>query len=620
MKRSFVFGVLFSLYAFASAQVVMHKGAVPLHNEFNPSDLSSIQDGIYSIPIAKPWPSQVDPLVQYLANQKRYHLPTQSASTPAKRSLYMPQVLKGFSGALNEGTPNDNNMAVNDDSMVVSVLNTFIRVYTTSGAFKKNWSLEFFPKDPKNTKPGTGVGVLDRTYDPKIVFDPVAKRYILVYLEGSASSDTRIIISFSKTNNPLDGWNVYQINGNPFGGKYWTDYPMIAINGEDLFLTANILKDSTDWRDGFTQSLIWQFPKQSGFNADSLPYNLWSNIQFKGKSIWNICPVQDAFQPGKEGLYFLSVRPGDASNDTLFLHSINHNYSHGNPQYSYKILKSNLAYGLPPAAPQPRAGFRLQTNDARVLGAFYVNDKIQYVQTSMNHNNGRSSIYHGTVQYPDQTQPGLTAQLISYDSLDIAYPTIASAGNTVFGRQSMITFSHVGATTNPGTSVVYYDNAGQYSNLLMVKQGLGYINSFIVDSAERWGDYTSIQRSPIQPNRFWLSGSYGKSTNAVGTWLAEVAINDPSVGVTQIQQLPIQSAYPNPVADLITIPYRCSEAATLELQISNALGQVVYTTSAQVEAGQHKAFVHLNDWAPGMYYYVLKSNQVLVLDGSFSKQ
>ena len=154
----------------------------------------------------------------------------------------------------------------------------------------------------------------------------------------------------------------------------------------------------------------------------------------------------------------------------------------------------------------------------------------------------------------------------------------------------------------------------------MVKPGQGYINSFIVDSAERWGDYTSIQRSPIQPNHFWVSGSYGKSTNAVGTWLAEVAINDPSVGMSQINQTPIQTAYPNPVADLITIPYRCIEAATLELQISNALGQVVYTTSAQVEAGQHKAIVHLNDWSPGMYYYLLKSNQVLVLDGSFSKQ
>ena len=622
MKRQLFLGVLFLGFSMGMAQVVMHKGNIPLHNTFNPSDLSSIPDGIYTVSSAKPWPSQIDPMVQYLANQKRFLSASQSQKASNKRSAFAPQVVKGFSGALNEGTPNDNNMAVNDDSMVVSVLNTFIRVYTVNGVFKKNWSLEFFPKDPKNTKPGNGVGVLDRSYDPKIVFDPVSKRFILVYLEGSASADTRIIICFSKTNNPLDGWNVYQVTGNPFGGKYWTDYPMIAINGEDLFLTVNILKDSTDWRDGFTQSLIWQFPKQSGYSADTLPYNLWSNITFKGKPIWNICPVQDAFQPGKEGLYFLSVRPGDASNDTLFLHSINHNYSHGNPSYSYKILKSNLAYGLPPAAPQPRQGFKLQTNDARVLGAFYVNDKIQYVQTSMNHNSGRSSVYHGTVQYPDQMQPGLTANLITYDSLDIAYPTIASAGNTVFGRQSMITFSHVGSNTNPGTSVVYYDNSGQYSDLLMVKPGQGYINSFIVDTAERWGDYTSIQRSPVQANHFWLSGSYGKSTNAVGTWIAEVAINDPSVGLETIQtnQSAQALAYPNPVADIITIPYQTDRSQTLLLEIRNSLGQLVYSTESTVEAGACKAIVHIAHWSTGLYYYTLKADNNTLIHGSFSKQ
>jgi hypothetical protein len=117
-----------------------------------------------------------------------------------------------------------------------------------------------------------------------------------------------------------------------------------------------------------------------------------------------------------------------------------------------------------------------------------------------------------------------------------------------------------------------------------------------------------------------LTGSYGKSTNAVGTWLSEVVINDPSVGISQNQAVVMPAAYPNPVADIITIPYRCSEATHLELQISNALGQIVYSTSAQVLAGQHKAIVHLMDWAPGVYFYVLKSNQAIVSDGSFSKQ
>ena len=531
----------------------------------------------------------------------------------------MPQVVSGYTGALNEGTPNDNNMAVNNDSLVVSVLNTFIRVYNTNGVFKKNWSLENFPKDLKAKAPG--VGTLDRSYDPKIVFDPIANRFIIVYLEGSESSDTRIIVAYSKTNNPLDGWNVYQLDGNPFGGKVWTDYPMIAINGEDLFITVNILKDNTDWRDGFTQSVIWQMPKIRGYNGDTLQYNLWSDLKYNGKSIWNICPVQDASHPGKEGMYFLSVRPGDKSNDTVFLQSINHNFSSGNAEYTFKVIQSNKKYGLPPVAPQKTAGFKLQTNDARVLGAFYTNDKIQYVQTSMNPVNGRSSVYHGTVQYPDQLLPQITANIISYDSLDIAYPSIVCAGNTVFGRQSLITFSHSGENIFPGTSVVYYDNSGSYSDLLMVKKGQGIINSFIADTAERWGDYTSIQKRYNASNEFWITGSYGKSSNAVGTWISKISINDPSVGLQSVAKQVIENldVYPNPVADLLTLPFLLNRDAVVLIQVYDQAGRLLLSLSESQTSGHQKAFINTSEFASGIYHYSITANAEIISNGSFSK-
>jgi hypothetical protein len=603
----------------AQFEVKRSTGAVSLHNVFEPDSLSKVQSGIYNISNTYPVPAGIDPVLKYQANQVRHALSTQSMPASKKRSAFMPQVLSGFSGALNEGTPNDNNMAVNNDSFVVSVLNTFIRVYNTNGVFKKNWSLEFFPKDPKASSPG--VGTLDRSYDPKIVFDPVANRFIIVYLEGSESTDTRIMVAYSKTNSPLDGWNVYQLDGNPFGGKVWTDYPMIAINGEDLFITVNILRDNTDWRDGFTQSVIWQLPKSRGYNGDTLQYNLWSDLKYNGKSIWNICPVQDAFQPGKEGMYFLSVRPGDKSNDTVFLQSINHNFSSGNAEYSFKVLKSNKKYGLPPVAPQKTAGFRLQTNDARVLGAFYVNDKIQYVQTSMNTVNGRSSVYHGTVQYPDAALPEITANMISYDSVDIAYPSIASAGNKVYGRQSLITFSHSGENIFPGTSVVYYDNSGNYSDLLMVKKGQGIINSFIADTSERWGDYTSIQRRDKNPNEFWITGSYGKNTNAVGTWISKISINDPSVGIQSIAEKQMQDldAYPNPVADVLTLPFIINADAMVQIQVYDQSGKLMLSLSENQNTGQQKAFINTSEFASGIYFYTITANAQLISNGSFSK-
>lgn len=607
----------------AQNQVKLTKGSVPLHNVFTPDSLYKYQSGVYTVAKAMPVPAGLDPKVKQQAERMRQELSGNTypdISNHSKRSAIQPQIVAGFLGAHIAGTPNDNNMAVNNDSMVISVWNTYIRVYNTNGVLRKNWGLEFFPTDPKATKPGNGVGSLNRSYDPKVVYDPKGDRFIIVFLEGSESSDTRIIVSFSKTNNPLDGWNVYELNGKPFGGTLWTDYPMIAINGEDLFITVNILKDNTDWKDGFTQSVIWQVPKVDGYSGDTLRYNLWSNIKHEGKSIWSICPVQDAYQPGEEGLYFLSVRPGDISNDTVFLHRISHNYSHPNPTYSYKVLKADKSYGVPPSAPQKQAGFMLQTNDARVLGAFYVNNKIQYVQTSNNQVNGRSSVFHGVIQFPASATPTITANIISYDSLDIAYPTIVHAGNNVYGRQSLITFSHSSEYHLPGTSVVYFDNDGEYSSLLMTKPGEGYINSFIPDSSERWGDYTSIQRSYVNFNEFWLVGSFGRSTNSAGTWISKIRMNDPSVSIRNVEVGENQDAFPNPVIDFIHLPFNTDTPQEVEIVIYDANGRVVERHIQSLEAGKQKAIINTSQYAQGVYHYSIRAGGNQIDNGSFSKQ
>ncbi len=600
---------------------ILTKGRVGIHNVFYPDSLKNIENAIVTILNDFPEPAGTDKKIKALVSQEREKLIANKYKMGgSKRAALPPMVISGFSGATNSGTPNDNNMAFNNDSFVISVLNTNIRVYNKEGKFKKNWTLEFFPRDAKNTRPAQGVNSLNRSYDPKIVFDPIANKFILIYLEGDGSNDTRIIVAFTKTASPLDGWNVYQLNGNPFGGTFWTDYPMIAINKEDLFITVNILKDNTDWRSGFTQSVIWQIPKNKGYAADSLPYNLWSNITFNNKAIWNICPVQEAFVPETKGLFLLSVRPGDAINDTVFLHHITDNWSSGNAQISYKVLKNNKQYGLPPASPQKQAGFMLQTNDARVLGAYYSNGTIQYVQTSRNTINGRSSIFHGVIEGTHLSSPAIKGNIISSDSLDFAYPTIAYAGAKSYGFQSLITFSHNGSTIFPGTSIIYHDAQGNYSDLVRVKSGLGYINSFIPDSFERWGDYTCIQRSYTNDKEYWLSGSFGQANNTVSTWVSKINIDDPKTSVSNNKISDNQLAYPNPVIDMITLPFTVVENELIDINIIDANGKNVLHIQQYETTGNKKAFINLSNFAVGIYFYTIINAKTTIKNGSFSKQ
>jgi hypothetical protein len=356
-----------------------------------------------------------------------------------------------------------------------------------------------------------------------------------------------------------------------------------------------------------------------GYEGDTLSYNLWSNIKHNNKSIWSICPVQESFFPASKGLYFLSVRPGDTQNDTVFLHHISDNYNIGKAQYSYSVLKTNKQYGLPPFAPQRSLGYRLQTNDARVLGAFYNNNKIQYVQTSNNPINGRSSVFHSIIQYPERVSRSVNSRFISYDSLDIAYPTIVSAGNQVYGQQALITFSHTGESVFPGTSVVYFDNEGQYSNLTIARKGDGLINSFLADTIERWGDYTSIQRKYNTNNEFWLAGSFGRANNTAGTWISKITTNDPMVSVDENKTKDLVLAYPNPVSDELTVPFKTTVDGLISVKIQDALGKEIITLENYQLKGNQQAIIGVKEFKSGVYFYTVSINNQLIFNGRFSK-
>src|SRR5690606_2696747 len=171
-----LFTILFSsVHVYSQAK--MSKGQVPPAKIFHPDSLKDMQSTIYHINSAYPKPAGIDPAIKAAANERRNQLMHNSVGTylpSKKRTAINPVVEDGFQGATIAGTPNDNNVAVNNDSFVISVMNTYIRVYNTSGQLKKNWGLEFFPKDAKAVKPGNGADNLDRCYDPKVVFDPVS--------------------------------------------------------------------------------------------------------------------------------------------------------------------------------------------------------------------------------------------------------------------------------------------------------------------------------------------------------------------------------------------------------------------------------------------------------------
>lgn len=501
-----------------------------------------------------------------------------------------PQLGVNFNGhpTGSRGIPNDNNMAISNDGWIVSVQNSIVRVFNPNGEAQLIRSLEFMASGQ--------VGRLERSFDPKIMYDPLADRFIMVFLEGNTSTTSKIIVGFSQSNLPTGQWSFYALDGSPFGDKRWSDYPIIAFNESDLFITVNMLEDGGSWIEDFAESVIWQVSLRDGYNGmEQLSTNLLSDITFNEKYIWSVCPVKCGSAPNRdETMYFLSVRPGDLKNDTLFLHTLSGNVR-SESKYQVEVFKSPLKYGIPPSGFQPNGGKGLHTNDARVLDAFFEQNKIQYVQTTNIIDKNMPGVYHGIL---DLDKREIQANYIYSDTFDYAYPSIAFAGNHKFPNASVITFSHSSELNFPGTSAIFYNQIdgyeGIYSKILKVKEGKRLINYSTNDSNVRWGDYTSIQTKYGQEGILWLSGSFGDENqpSGYGTWLAQLSTN-PKLHV-QLDEGDMQ-LFPNPSNAMVNLQVFLNAQKTLKVTVCSQLGQKVYESS-QVTT------------SPGLFNYQLSTD------------
>lgn len=452
-------------------------------------------------------------------------------STPAN------VVGRGFMANTASGTPNDNSIAISNGGFVVSVVNTNIRIYDSTGKQLVSKSLSTFAKQ---------LGTLNRTFDPRAIYDPEADRFIVVFLNGTLDSNNNVIACFSKTNDPTKEWNCYKVPGNPRNDSTWSDYPIVAISKHELFMTFNSLENDKDWRDGFERSLIWQISKADGYAGDSLRSNLFSEIKFKDQYVWSICPVHGGSELPDGKMHFLSVRPSAEQNDTVFLHTITGTLT-ANPTLSQSVHVASKKYGLPPNAFQPNEQY-LSTNDARVLDAMIEGDNIYFVGNTVNLPTISPSVFIGSIDLANPTT-AIPANILSFDTLDIGYPSISSIG---VPPTPVITFSHSSSTTPAGTSAAMIDpNTLQMTRYLRVKEGQTSIN-VLPDSIERWGDYTAIQRRYNDPEAAWLSGSFGfKQTINTSpnhrTWVGEVRTSANAVGDLPVLENGRGITFPSPV-------------------------------------------------------------------------
>lgn len=513
---------------------------------------------------------------------------TQKAASPD------PTVLTGFVAQLPSGTPLDNNMAISKSGLLISAVNTSIRVTDTAGTTLFVRSLAAIANE---------LGSLSRTFDPHVFYDFERDRFILVFLNGSDHTNTNVIVGFSETNDPREAWNFYAIPGNTSGNEWWSDYPFIGISNNALYISVLLWMDNeSGWDTDAIDENIWQIDLEKGYEGASLRVKQFNGLEVGGKQLWNTRPVSGAVEKYGPDFYLIGNRPKDATNDTLFLIHIAGNWDTLGNDIDIKVIKSDQPYGLQPNVTQ-RGGRRLRTNYCDIQNAYYLNGNIYFCSNSIDFSTGRPGVFVGKISDVAGNSPVAEGQVFGVDSLDLNYSSIAYSGAGWPDESAVVMCLHNSQNSYPGTSAFSLGRNWTFSNLVRLKEGEGAMNILLGDSLERWGDYTGIQRDYGRTGRVWIAGSFGKANGASQTWIAAVGNSDPQLGLETIPTLPY-TLYPNP-GKLVYLSFELAIDMDIEVSLTDMQGKILFSQRQHLIAGKQK--LRLNTAAiPGVYILCVK--------------
>jgi hypothetical protein len=614
--RNYILFLFVSISITIQAQYKQHLFQFPIKSIVN---VESIQEdwapSLQNLEMPKPGMQGIRAELMKKKEENEKRFPRKNINSVSRSGINPPGVMRNFIGnPYNNRVPNDNDLAISNDGQLISVINSTIYIYDVNAdSILKTFTLDAFAQP---------LGLPHSKFDPKVVYDPLADRFVLVFLNGYLDSTSRIIVAFSQTNNAAGDWNLYELPGNPLNNSTWSDYPVIGISTHELFIGINTFTNGSSNNSGFTESCFWQIKLADGYNGNTLTTAYYSNLkpapnQFD--AIFNICPVKGGSTSYGPDMYLLSNRNLMAESDTFYVIHVSDTLP--NAVITIDTVISAVKYFLPPTARQPN-GHTFDTNDSRILGAFIENDTIQFVQSCLDTASGNAAVYHGFITNLNGTKQ--INALILADTLDLGYPNISYAGNGSGDNRAIINVNHTSATTYSGWSAYSYDGNGNYSLRRQVKAGNTYVN-IISGIYERWGDYTGSQRKYNEPGVVWAVGSYGNLVGATNrrnaTWIAELTLSGASLSVKNKSFSNKLELYPNPTSDMIYTQFNIDKSNYLQFNIYDMNGKIVKQLMREyVKEGQNNFSFNIASLASGVYIFKIENENQLIFQQKIIKQ
>lgn len=549
-------------------------------------------DHAHTLAVREPMPFITTPEARAIKAEKllrkKYNV---NNYNPSHTSRVTPVIDANFeANASVDETPSSNTIAVSDDGIIISANNDGVIYFTETGTqlYAARWD-DFFGDNQLTSS----------FFSPRVLFDPVEDRFILVTLHGKTSATSRVIISFSKSKNPQDGWNVYKLSGNAHGDGSWFDFASIGISTNEVYVSGNLIQDMT-----FNQAIVYQISKTDGYAAAALDWQFWTDF-FNGPV--SITPASYGHD-GDYGPGVYLVSSAAAGDDAYWFWDLTDDIG-GTPELTGYIIPSET-YGPPADASQSGSGDMLETGDSRTTNAFYLDGIIHFVM-NIDVGGGFSGISYNRLSVPQQNVT--TTHFGESGNADLAHAGVASFATSASDRSVMISFLRSGADIFPEFRVVNVDQGMSWSSATLVKGGETYVDR--LPGLERWGDYTGIARRHNSTDpRTWSSGSVGANIpgqidHTYKSWIGEVT-NGQNVSTTDIDRSISFSVTPNPVRDYMEINFTVTEAFPMTIALYDAYGHLVRILYQDMPlAGTHTISVHRGDLQVGVYVISVSSGE-----------
>jgi PKD repeat protein len=455
-------------------------------------------DNVYAIPKA-----DIIKMKEEL-NQRRAMMPESEDKKVASRSDLKPVIGINFNGNIQgANVPPDNSMAVSKNGFVVSSINSNI-IFTNGGKLNFTQNLnDFF----------TFLDIGSSVYDSRILYDVELNRFMVLALHGNTAQTTKIVLAFSKQEDPSAGWYYYSIKGNPLNDPNWFDYPNVGMTQKDLFISGLIRNSEGDWQ----YSILFQVDKLKCFNGEQTQYKYYSDIKNEdGTPGFNIVPTHSAWSkyPAQKMHFISNIAQGG---NKYHLHTIDGSVA-DNPSMTAKTI-TGFQTALAPDGAQKGTSNVMNTFDSRIWNAMELNGIIHF-GAHVNSPSNTSGILYG--RYNTATDK-VSADLYYDSKYDLGFPSIASLGDTESSDKMLINYLKTGKDIYPSQAAIICEgteNTFDWGKEIITKSGTGFVNA-LTENRERWGDYTTVSRRfNAQKPEVWITGCYGLA-GSYGTWLAQ---------------------------------------------------------------------------------------------------